>query len=149
MYTLANLKKLREETGVSYDLCKKALDETQDDIPKATKLLQKWGASVAENKLTRKTGQGAIFSYVHHNRKLASLVTLLCETDFVAKNSDFMSLGNDLAMQTASINPKDEKELLESIYIKDQTKTVDSLLKENILKIGENIKIGQFVTFKL
>jgi|SRR3990167_3247645 len=149
MYTLANLKKLREQTGVSYDLCKKALDETQDDIPKATKLLQKWGTSLTENKLSRKTGQGAIFSYVHHNRKLASVMALLCETDFVAKNSDFLALGHDLAMQVASVDPKDEKELLESFYIKDQTKSVDSLLKENILKIGENIKIGQFATFKL
>lgn len=149
MYSLSNLKKIRKKTGVSYDLCKKALEQSKDDISKAEKLLLKWGHQVAEKKSTKKTDQGAIFTYLHHNRKIASMVTLLCETDFVAKNSDFVKLGNELAMQVASYDFKNGQELLESTYIKDQEKTIADLIKELILKIGENIKIGKFICYKL
>ena len=68
MIDYSKLKQLREETGVSFSLCKKALEETNNNIEKAKKLLSKWGASKAEQKSVRSTGQPAFFSYVHHNR---------------------------------------------------------------------------------
>lgn len=141
------LKSLREETGVSYSLCSKALTQAQGDIEAAKKLLSKWGVEKAESKASRETKQGAIFSYVHHNKKIASLVELLCETDFVAANADFQTLGADLAMHIASVNPSNADALLQSAFIREPSKTVETLIKEYILKIGENIKIGKFIRY--
>lgn len=148
MYSLANLKKLRELTGVSFTLCKKALEQSNNDLNQAKKLLTKWGAEISLTKRQRATNQGSLFSYLHHNKKIGALLELLCETDFVAKNSDFQKLGQELVMQVASMKPKNVKELLSQAYIKDLSKTVDNLIKEYILKIGENIKIGRFVRYE-
>lgn len=149
MFTIENLKKLRELTGVSFSLCKKALDESVNNIPKAQKLLEKWGIKKAESKLLRPTKQGAVFSYIHHNKRVGVLLELLCETDFAAQNSEFQKLGAEISMQVASMNPKDQKELLKQAYIKDPKKTIEILIKEHILKIGENIVIGRFIRFEI
>ena len=138
--TIFALKKLREETSVSFSLCKKALDQSDNDIEKAKKLLSTWGIEQTESKLLRKTQQGALFSYIHHNKKIGALLELLCETDFVAINSEFQQLGNTLAMQIASTNPRDVSSLLETPYIKEASKIIEVLIKECIFKIGENIK---------
>ena len=149
MSNLDNLKKLRGETGVSFSLCKKALDEAENDIEKAKKLLSKWGVEKAEGKAGRDTKNGSIFSYIHHNNKIGVLLEIFCETDFVAKNSDFQELGNNIAMHIASMKPENSEELLKQCYIIDPSKTVETLLKEAILKIGENLKIGNFVRYEL
>lgn len=146
---LEKLKNLREITGVSYDLCRKALMETKNDIEASKKKLSEWGIEASEKKSRRETNQGAIFSYVHHNGKVASLVTLLCETDFVASNKDFQDLGKKLAMQCTSSNPKSEEDFLKLPYLLDESKTVDTVIKDLILKIGENIKLSKFVRFEL
>jgi len=96
------LKRLREETGVSISLCKKALEESKNKIEDAKKLLTKWGAEKIKDKQERSTSEGGIFSYVHHNKKVAALVEVLCETDFVSGNVEFQRLGQELAMQVAS-----------------------------------------------
>src|SRR3990167_2936482 len=147
--TIFALKKLREETSVSFSLCKKALDQSDNDIEKAKKLLSTWGIEQTKSKLLRKTQQGALFSYIHHNKKIGVLLELLCETDFVAINSEFQQLGNTLAMQIASTNPRDVSSLLETPYIKEASKIIEVLIKECIFKIGENIKIGKFVRFEI
>lgn len=149
MVDYQKLKILREETGVSFSLCKKALEETGNDVSKAKKKLQEWGQKKAVEKGERTTSQGAIFSYVHHNRKVASMLELLCETDFVSSNEDFKKLGAELAMQVASTNPKDNKVLLSQEYIRDPSKKVEDLMKEAILKFGENIKISRFQRWQL
>lgn len=149
MLDIKKLKALREETGVSFSLCKKALEETKNNINEAKKLLSKWGAEKVMEKSTKQTMEGAIFSYVHHNKKIASLVELLCETDFVAKNQDFQKLGTELAMQIASIPASSDKELLTQEYIRDPSQKIADLLKSAILKFGENIKIGKFLRWKL
>lgn len=149
MSTITNLKKLRELTGVSFTLCKKALDESHHDIEKAQKLLTQWGLEQTESKLLRKTQQGALFAYIHHNKKIGVLLELLCETDFVAVNQEFQKLGSELAMQIASVNPKDAKELTKTTYIKDAAKTIEALIKESIFKIGENITVGRFVRYEI
>ena len=145
MYDIKLLKKLREETGVSFSLCKKALEESKNDIAAAKKLLSRWGADKAADKATRKTGVGAIFSYVHHNKKVASLIQLACETDFVSGNKEFQILGQELAMQVASIPSETPEELMDQEYIRDPSKKVSDLVKESILKFGENIKIEKLV----
>ena len=149
MADISKLKQLREETGVSFSLCKKALDESKNDIEKAKKLLTSWGAEKIKAKQDRTTGQGIIASYVHHNKKIASLVELLCETDFVSGNEEFQKLGQELAMQTASLKPKTVEELLGQDYIRDPKKKIEDLLKDAVLKFGENIKVGRIMHWEL
>ena len=143
------LKQLREETGVSFSLCKKALDESEESIDQAKKILTRWGIEKAEGKADRETKEGAIFSYIHHNKKIGVLVEVLCETDFVARNDDFQNLGRDISLQIASTNPENNETLFGQEFIKDPSKTIDQIIKEAILKIGENITIGKFTRFSL
>ncbi len=146
---LSLLKQLRQETGVSFSVCKKALEEGENNLEKAKKLLAKWGEKKAADKADRATSQGVIASYVHHNKKLASLVELLTETDFVSGNADFRKLGEEIAMQVATMRPENVEELLKQEYIRDSSKTIDGLIKDAILKFGENIKIGRMARWEL
>jgi elongation factor Ts len=145
MYDIKKLKQLRDETGVSFSLCKKALEESKNNIEAAKKLMNKWGIAKANDKSSRNTGAGIIFSYVHHNKKVASLIQMACETDFVSGNKEFQLLGQELAMQVASVMAETNEELLEQEYIRDPSKKVGDLIKEAILKFGENIKVVKFV----
>lgn len=148
MIDYEKLKRLRKESGVSFSLCKKALDETNNDIENARKKLSEWGSSKAKGKADRNTAQAAIFNYVHHNKKIASLVELSCETDFVSGNSEFQKLGQEIAMQIASLNPKDVSALLKQEYIREPGKTISTLIKEAVLKFGENININRFIRWQ-
>src|SRR3989344_1224022 len=112
MLDLKKLKQLREETGISVALCKKALEESKGDINRAKDLLNTWGIEKVKDKIERKTSQGSIFSYIHHNYKIAGFVELLCETDFVAANEEFQKLGKEISMQIASVKPETAEELL-------------------------------------
>ncbi|MGB9883550.1 MAG: elongation factor Ts [Microgenomates group bacterium] len=149
MVNLELLKKLRELTGVSFSLCKKALEESNNNLEEAKKLLSKWGADKAKEKAERKTTSGVIFSYVHHNKKIASLVQMESETDFVSGNVEFQKLGQEIAMQVASLKPETVDELLNQDYIRDPSKKVSDLLKEAILKFGENIKIDRIIYWQV
>ena len=143
------IKKLRNETGVSIALCKKALDESKGDIKKAKDLLNQWGVDKVKDKTERITKQGGIFSYVHHNLKVAGFIELLCETDFVSSNTEFQKLGKEISMQVASVPPKNVEELLEQEYIRDTSKKIKDLLNEAVLKFGENIKVGKLLRWQL
>ena len=143
------LKQLREESGVSFSLCKKALEETNNDIVASKKKLSEWGAKKATEKSDRSTDQGGIFSYVHHNKKIASLVELLSETDFVSGNAEFQKLGNEIAMQVATVRAETVEQLLESVYIRDASKKISDLIKDAVLKFGENIKLSRFVRWEI
>lgn len=149
MYDIKKLKQLREETGISFSLCKKALEESKNNIEAAKKLLNKWGIAKAQDKATRNTEAGIIFSYVHHNKKVASLIQLACETDFVSGNKEFQTLGAELAMQVASVMAETNDELLDQEYIRDPSKKVNDLIKDAILKFGENIKVVKFVRWSV
>jgi elongation factor Ts len=100
------LKELRDMTGVSVMQCKKALEEAQGDMEKAKIILAKKGAEAAHKKSDRALGAGTIGSYVHSTHEVAALVTLACETDFVAKNEEFIALAREIAMQVAAQDPK-------------------------------------------
>lgn len=145
----AKLKELREQTGVSFSLCKKALEESNNDIKAATKLLTKWGAASLDKKAGRATSQGAIFSYVHHNKKVATMIELQCETDFVANNSEFQKLGQEMAMQLASMPADTVEELMDQEYIRDPGKKISDLFKETALKFGENMKVTRILRWTL
>ena len=143
------VKQLREETNVSYAMCQDALKEAKGDIVKAREILRSKGADVAAKKASREMKEGRIFTYVHHNQKIGSMVVLMCETDFVGKNENFQELGANIAMQIASTNPENLEALLASPFIKDPSSTVDQLVKDLILKMGENTAIGEFQRFEI
>jgi elongation factor Ts len=143
------IKKLREQTGGGIADCKRALDETKGDLKKAAELLLKWGIAKSEKKADRETRQGIVESYIHGNGRVGVLLTLLCETDFVAANSEFKKLAHEIGMQIASMNPKNVEELLDQPYIRDAKMKVSDLVKSTIAKIGENIKIGEFVRYEI
>lgn len=99
------VKELREMTGAGMMDCKKALSETQGNVQEAVDYLRKKGLSAAAKKAERATKEGLIGSYVHSNGKIAVLVEVGCETDFVARTDDFKTLVRDLAMHIAASNP--------------------------------------------
>lgn len=99
------VKELRERTGVGMMDCKKALAETKGNMDEAIEYLRKKGLSAAAKKAGRATSEGLIGSYVHSNGKVAVMVEVNCETDFVARNEEFQSFVKDLAMHIAAIAP--------------------------------------------
>lgn len=101
----AQLKELRDATGISVMQCKKALEEAGGDMEKAIIILKKKRSDAADKKSDREIGAGAVGSYVHNTNEIAALVLLGCETDFVSKNPEFVSLAKEVAMQVAATNP--------------------------------------------
>ncbi|MEO0479011.1 MAG: translation elongation factor Ts [Planctomycetota bacterium] len=97
---------LRQRTGAPMMDCKKALQEADGNSDKAVEILRKKGLQTADNKASREAEEGRIFSYVHHNMKLGVMVEMSCETDFVAKNEDFVAFGNGLCLHITAMNPK-------------------------------------------
>lgn len=139
------IKELREITQAGFADCKAALDEAGGDMKKAEEILRKKGFEKAAKKSDRETGQGLVESYVHQTGKVGVLVSLLCETDFVARTDEFKHLAHEIAMQVAAMNPKNTEALLKQEYIRDGSKTIDELIKETIAKVGENINLKEFL----
>ena len=100
------IKKIRSETGAGVIDIKKALEEANGNEKDAVDILRRRGLEKAGKKGDREAKEGIIASYVHTNGKVAVLVKVLCETDFVARNDEFKELATDLAMQIAAMNPK-------------------------------------------
>ncbi len=147
MVSIDKIKQLREETAVSIADCKKALEESEGELKKAKEILKKRGKDLAVKKAGRGTKQGIIESYIHSNKKIGVLLELACETDFVAKSTDFQSLAHEICLQIAAF--REELPILEQPWIKDQTKTIEDLVKEYIAKLGENIIIKQFTRYEI
>ncbi len=103
--TTDRIKELREMTGVSVMQCKKALEEAGGDLGKAAVVLKKRSVASAEKSANRSLGAGAIGSYVHDGG-IGAMVLLSCETDFVAKNPEFIALAREIAMQVAATDPR-------------------------------------------
>lgn len=103
--SMEQIKDLRAKTGAGVVDVKEALNESDGDVDKAIKILREKGKASAAKKADRVTKEGAIGVYVHGNNKVAALVTLLCETDFVARTDKFQELARDLAMHVAASDP--------------------------------------------
>lgn len=146
---IADLKKLREETLAGVADCRQALEDAAGDMIKARKLITERGLTKAAKKADKATGQGIVESYVHATGKVGVLVTLLCETDFVARNEEFRKLAHEIAMQIAATDPKNIGELLKEPNIRDQSLTVGDLVKQSIAKLGENITVGSFTRLSI
>lgn len=105
MADIKKLKQLRQETCVSLSECKRALEESKDDIEKAKEILRKWGRDLAGKKMERETNQGIIETYVHPNKRMGSMIELRCESDFVARSEEFQKLAHEICLQIAATNP--------------------------------------------
>ncbi|MBN1620452.1 elongation factor Ts [candidate division WOR-3 bacterium] len=190
---MERVKELRRITDAGIKECKATLEETGYDVEKAVKILREKGIAKADNKSGRTTKEGMISCYLHQN-KIAGLVELACETDFVARTEIFQSLAKDLAIQIVTSSPKalkredlspelvqTEREIyynqekqagkpdkiiqkivdgkIEKFYkeacfydqpfYKDDSKTVEQVVKEAIAKTGENIIIRRFYRMQL
>ena len=99
------VKELREKTGAGIMDCKRALADSGGDLEKAIDLLRQKGLSAAAKKASREAKEGLVSSYIHGGGKIGVLVEVNCETDFVARNSEFQELVKDIAMQIAASNP--------------------------------------------
>lgn len=140
------IKKLREQTGAGVMDIKKALAESNGDEQKALEILKEIGLKIAKKKQGERTAsEGSVAAYIHNNGKIAVLVVLNCETDFVAKNEEFKSLAYEIAMQVAAMNPSDVPELLSQSSIKDGSQTIQEVINSATAKLGEKIEIREFV----
>lgn len=104
-FTAKDVQELRQRTGAGMMECKRALQETDGNIDKAVEYLRTKGIAKAEKRSGKATSEGAIGSYVHHNGKIAVLVELNCETDFVARTDDFKELARTVAEHVAAAAP--------------------------------------------
>ncbi len=143
-----SVKKLRELTNAGVMDCKKALEDAKGDFDKAVGLVHERGLTKAEKKGKRMTGAGLLHSYLH-NERVGVMLELRCETDFVAKNLMFKELAHNLVMHIAAMNPVNIKELAKQNYVKDESLTIENLIKSVIAKLGENIRIERFCRYEI
>jgi elongation factor Ts len=123
MSNLEKVKQLRNETGVSLNECRKAIQEANDDLEKAKEILKKKGQAVAAQKSGREAGEGIIDSYIHDNQKIGVLLALNCESDFVARSDDFKNLSKEICLQIAAMGP---------MYLKKEDVPQEVLDKEKV-----------------
>jgi elongation factor Ts len=154
---------------------KRALEEADGDVRKAQSLLMQQGLAKAEKKSGRVAQQGVVEPYIHGGGRIAALVEVNCETDFVARTEDFKALAHDVAMQVAAMAPRyvsedeipaeawdelerefgDRKKALEAVslldqpFIKDPKVTIRDLNKAAIGKLGENVVVRRFARFEV
>ncbi|MDR2182639.1 MAG: translation elongation factor Ts [Clostridiales bacterium] len=144
--TPALIKELRELTGSGMSDCKKALEETGGDIKKAVEFLREKGLAAAEKKSGRIAAEGVVGLRVLADR--AAMVEVNSETDFVAKNADFMAYVADVVNQVLESKSNDIEALLQEKWAKGSGETVQDALKGKIATIGENLNIRRFVRFE-
>ncbi|HEY7035939.1 MAG TPA: translation elongation factor Ts [Thermomicrobiales bacterium] len=169
------VKELRELTGAGIMECKRALEEAGGNIERAGDILKRQGLAKAEKKAGRAASQGVVEPYIHAGGRIGAIVEVNCETDFVARTSDFRSLAHDLAMQVAATSPRyvseeeipadelpglerefgDRRRALEAVslldqaFIKDPKFSIREVVKSQIGKLGENIVVRRFARFEV
>lgn len=169
------IKQLRAATGAGIMDAKRALEENDGSIDKATDFLRQQGLAKAGKKADRAATDGLVDTYIHAQGRIGALVEVSCETDFVARTEDFKALTRDVSMQVAAMSPRfvtrddisDEQwgelerefgdresaaksvVLVEQDFIKDAKKNVGDLVTDAISKLGENIVIRRFSRFEL
>lgn len=140
-----DVNKLRQMTGAGMMDCKKALTEANGDFEKAIEILRKKGQKVSASRSDREAKEGSVFVKVSDDKKEAVLIALNCETDFVAKNEEFQSLGKMIADVAFANKPADKDALLSQ---KAGDLTLNDKIVELVGKIGEKIEVSEFVHMK-
>jgi len=141
--TAADVKKLRDQTGAGMMDCKKALMEAEGDFDKAIEILRKKGQKVAAKRADRDSSEGVAVAFVNDDHTRGAILSLNCETDFVAKNDTFIALAQEFGKIALNVDSKEDllKQAFGSI-------TVQEKLTEQTGVIGEKIEIGGFETFE-
>lgn len=170
--TAGMVKELRERTGAGFKECRDVLTETDGNMDQAVEILRERGIEAAVKKMSREASEGRIDVYMHPGERLAAMIELNCETDFVARTPDFITLTRELALHIAAtnpqyINPEDVPEsaiaesglpaekfheqyaLLAQPYVKDPSMTVQERIKDHIARLGENIVVRRFVRYEV
>ena len=137
--TASDVNKLRKSTGAGMMDCKKALEESQGDFDKAIEVLRKKGQKVAANRADRDSSEGVVLAKVNADNTSGIIISLNCETDFVAKNDDYVQLAQKMADHALNFSDKDS--FLNSNF--DGMKVSEKLLEQTGV-IGEKIEIGSF-----
>jgi len=192
--TTEMIKELREATGCGVLDCRAALRDADGDFDKASDILREKGLAKAAKRASREASEGIIDVYSHGEGRLAVMVEVNCETDFVGRSEDFLNLAHELALQVAAANPlylteedipqaaldheaeiaasrakeegkpdkvvpmivegyikkyKEETVLMKQPYVRDNSMTVQDLINDQIIKLGEKIVVRRFVRWEL
>ena len=142
-FTAKDVQTLRQMTGCGMMDCKKALTESNGDMDKAVEYLREKGLSAAAKKADRVAAEGVVYAVADAAKKVGAIIEVNSETDFVAKNADFNAFVAQCAQIIMEQNPADVDALLACKT--ENGMTVEELLREKILVIGENLKIRRFV----
>jgi len=160
----ARIKNLRDQSGAGIMECRNALLEAEGDMEKALQIVKQQSLMKAEEKRTRSASQGLIETYIHTGGRIGAMVEVNCESDFVARTSEFKELAHHLAMQIAAQDPQFiSKEqvpkgadiepqtacLLLQPYIVNPDQTIQDIITETVARVGENIKVTRFARFEL
>lgn len=145
-FTAKDVKELREKTGCGMMDCKKALESSDGDMAKAVDFLREKGLAAATKKSSRIAAEGLAVAYTNEENTLGAAIEVNSETDFVAKNSDFQEFVKLCGKTVIEKNPETVEELLKIAV--DGGKTIENILQEKILTIGENLKIRRFKRFE-
>jgi|HigsolmetaAR202D_1030399.scaffolds.fasta_scaffold08598_4 elongation factor Ts len=166
------VKELRERTGAGIKECKDILVQTNGDIKQAIEILRERGLKVSDKVQGRDAREGRIEVYVHPGNRMAAIVELSCETDFVARTDDFIALAKDLALHIAALNPRyittdevpaeeiansgepaekyyEQVVLLAQPFVKDGSQTIEDKIKSVVAKLRENIVVRRFVRYEI
>ena len=143
--TATMVKELRDKTGAGMMDAKKALVEVDGDMEKAMEILRQKGIASADKKMGRIAAEGRVGSYVSDNA--GAMIEVNCETDFVAKNNEFIELTNCLAKKVAESNPASVEALLD-MTCESCGKKIADVIKEKIASIGEKITVRRFVRYE-
>jgi elongation factor Ts len=151
--TASMVKELRESTGAGMMDCKKALAEAEGDMAVAVDVLRTKGLADLAKKAGRATNEGLVDTYIEPSGKIAAIVEVNCETDFVARNSEFTTWVNALCEQIAVDDPtgigEGEASLLSQQWKRNPSLTVEQSLGELVTKLGENMGIARFERYEL
>lgn len=144
----SQLKELRDLTGISVMQCKKALEEAGGDMDKAVIILKKKRSEAAEKKSDRELGAGCVGSYVHNTNEVAAMIMLACETDFVSKNEEFVTLARDIAMHVAATNPKYiSKSEIDEVILAKATEVFKAEVLDKPAEMQEKILAGKMDSY--
>jgi elongation factor Ts len=166
------VKELRERTGAGIKECKDILTQTNGNMDEAIELLRQRGLRVTDKVKDREAKEGRIEVYMHPGNRMAAMVELDCETDFVARTEDFIALARDLALHIAATNPRyirpeevpaeeiaasgqpaekyyEEVALLAQPFVKDGSQTIEDKIKATVAKVRENIVVRRFTRYEI
>lgn len=170
--TAQMVKELRERTGAGIKEAKDILVQVDGNMQQAIEELRKRGLKVSEKVQGREALEGRVEVYVHAGNRLAALVEVSCETDFVARTDDFIALTKDIALHVAAVNPRylkadevpqdvidasgetaakynEQFVLLSQPFVKNPSQTIEDRIKETVAKVRENIIVRRFTRYEI